>query len=105
MPSFTDITTGAADMACAPANRKSSTSCRLPGEARRAIFQALFFLGSETHISILSCFCKSASRKKDSAALRDNQQEGRPVLASPPQYLITLVVLYTFCAIYIASSS
>lgn len=91
------ITTG--DMAIDELRNKKSTSCRLPGEALQDKVQLAEFLVCR-QISIRSCLVSKASRRKASVALLDSKVVDKPVVASfPPQYLITVVVLYIVCAI------
>jgi hypothetical protein len=80
-------------------NNKSSTSCRLPGDARRTSSQrlpdALLPLPpSGAHISIRSCRVVSASRRKILATVEESVTEGSESLPLP-SCLMTERVWYT----------
>ena len=69
------MTTGA-EVICVLENKKSSTSCKFPGDAFRIICHSflLYF-----QISILNCLFNKTSLKNDSAALFVNFVVARPV--------------------------
>lgn len=95
------------DTTSALRNSRSSTSCRLPGDACLLICHAPLRRPEPSfgdQISMRSCFAVSASRRKLLAADTDSVQDGSPPL-SPffPRYLSTDCVLNTVSATNSAS--